>query len=358
MATGGSRLAVLALTVIALTPTRARAAPAAELVVYWSADGEASIVARVRDAARAHGAALVDRSPAAEASPEAPGMLAAGVAAYDELRFEDAAAALEQALEAVDRTGGDGLERDALADLFLYRGLTHVQRQEAGAWDELVAAARVDPTRILDPARFPPRAIEQLARARAAVAVARRARVEVAAPAGCAIAIDGADAAGGAAVVAEGDHWVRVVCPGRRTWGRRITVDRDPMPVVATPLLIEPPGDDDALIQARVAGARAVIDVRIADGFARLRHRRVDGRELDQATVAMTGPEPELAVADALARLLAAAPAGGGERWYRSRWTWAAAGAALAAAVLVPLIVIDDDGPAPVVIRPVGFPPL
>ena len=363
---GPSRLALQALTVIAvalsttLAPPRARAAPApaADLVVYWSAGGEAPIADRVRTTAQAHGAAVVDRSPAVEAAPEAPGMLAAGIAAYDDLRYDDAEAAFDQALAAVDRTGGDGLERDALADLFLYRALTHIQRGEAGAWDELVDAARVDPTRILDPARFPPRAIEQLARAHAAVAAASRAHLEVQAPEGCTVTVDGADATGGTVIVM-GDHWVRAVCPGRRTWGRRITVDRDPTTIAATPAAIAPPPDDDALIQGRVAGARAVVDVRISDGFARLRRRAIDGRELGRATVAVTGTEPELAIADALARLLAGTPTTpAARRWYRSRWTWAAAGAALAAAVLVPIIILDDSGPAPVVIRPVGFPPL
>ncbi|HVV83407.1 MAG TPA: hypothetical protein VHE35_10065, partial [Kofleriaceae bacterium] len=290
----------------AAAPARSSAAPAADLVVYWSAGGEAAIADRVRATAQAHGAALVDRSPAAEAAPEAPGMLAAGIAAYDELRFDDAAAAFDQALAACDRTGAAGLERDALADLLLYRGLTHIQRNQAGAWDDLVAAARVDPTRILDPVRFPPRAIDQLTRARQAVAAAPRAHVEVSAPAGCAVTVDGADAPDGRAEVADGEHWIRATCPGRRPWGDRVTVDREPMPVVAAPETITPPADDDALIQGRVAGAAAVVDVRIADGFARLRRRAIDGRELARATVAVSGPEPELAVADALARLLAA----------------------------------------------------
>ncbi len=337
------------------TPSAVAAGPAADLVVYWSPGREAAVVERVRTTAQVRGAALIDRSPADEPAPEAPALLAAGIAAYDELRFDDADGLFDRALAACDHSGAAGLERDALADLLLYRGLTHIQRTQLGAWDELVAAARVDPTRGLDPARFPPRAIEQLARAREAVAAVPPARLEVGAPVGCVVLIDGANAPDGRAVVALGEHWVRTACDGHRPWGRRVTVDRDPVAITATPAVIAPPGDDDALIQARVAGASSVIELQVADGFARLRHRRLDGRELGRATVAMTGATPERAVADALARMLT--KAGPAPRWYRSRVTWALAGAAVAAAVLIPVALADDGGPAGLVIRPTNWPP-
>ena len=352
---GLSSLVAVALTLQVAGPPVALAAPAADVVVYWSAGSEDAIAGRVRATAQAHGAAMVDRSPAAEIAPEAPALLAAGIAAYEDLRFEDATAAFDQALAACDRTGAAGLERDALADLMLYRALTHIARDQAGAWDELVAAARVDPTRMLDPVRFPPRAIDQLARARAAVAAAPRATLAIDAPPGCVVFVDGADPGGGPTVVAQGDHWLRALCQGHRPWGRRVAVDRDPLAITIAPVAIRPPAEDDALIQGRVAGADAVIDVVVADGFARLRRRAVDGRELGRATVAVAGAEPALAIADALARLLTVAPAPR-PRWYRSRWTWAAAGAALAAAVLVPIVILDDSSPASVVIRPTDWP--
>lgn len=347
--------AVLA-AVAAVAPAPVAAAPAADVVVVWSAQPRPALIGRLSDAARGRGAALVDRSPAATPPAEAAAALAAGIAAYDELRFDDASAALERAMTACDRSGADGLERDQLADLLLYRGLTHIQREETGAWDELVAAVRIDGARVLDPARFPPRAIEQLARARDLVAAGPRARLEVAAPAGCAVVIDGVTAADGAVAVAHGDHWVRAACPGHRPWGRRVTVDRDPVRIEATPAPIGPPGDDDALIQGRVSGARAVIELRLTGGVARLRRLAVDGRELDRVSLVLaddgTGDE---AVVAALTSMLHEREVRA--RWYRSRWAWAAAGATAVAAVLVPILILDDRGTQPVVIRP-DFPPL
>lgn len=351
----GSAIGAVALVALA-APAPVAAGPAPELVVYWSATAEPALVSRIEATARARGAAVIDQSPPRPSTPEAPRLLAAGITAYDELRFDDAAVAFDQALAACDRTGADGLERDALSDLLLYRGLTHIQQGQVGAWDELIAAVRVDATRVLDPARFPPRAIEQQVRAREAVALMPRARLEVAAPAGCTVFVDGVEAVD-AAVVPHGDHWVRAACRDHRPWGRRVTVDRDPVTITATPAATAPPDDAAALIQARAAGAPAVIDVQVLGGFARLRRRTVDGRDAGQATVALTADAEASAasVVDALAGLLGrTAPRA---RWYRSRWTWAAAGAAAAAAVLVPLLVLDDHGAATVVIRPSGWPP-
>src|SRR5262249_14268030 len=144
-------------TWIALGASTAAAAPAADLVVVWAPNAN---VAPVEDAARKAGAAPIDRSPPPPAAPDAARFIRLGIEAYDALRLEDALAALDHARAAIDRSGAAGVTTAQLADLFLYRSLVRTQQGDApGAWDELVIAATIDPARVLDPARFPPRVI-------------------------------------------------------------------------------------------------------------------------------------------------------------------------------------------------------
>lgn len=358
--------ALLAATALLLLARVAIAAPAADVVVYRAAaDDPAARRDEVRRAATEAGAAFVDRTPPPPPPPTAPGLIAEAVTAYGALRFDDAVAALDRAAAEVDATGGDGLTAGGLADLFLFRGLARVQRGDLAAWDDLVASARIDPARVLDPARFPPRAVEQLQRAQRSVTAQPRAPLTVHAPPACAVVIDGTRAtgpAGAGAVVLElapGAHWVRVACPDHAPWGRRVLVSDPGVAVTAAPAPNPPPSDDEPLVQARVVGAAAVVDVIVAGGLARLRLRRAaDGRELDRATVALAEAGPG-ALGAAVARLLAPAAAGPAtpRRWYRSRWVWAAGGAAVAAAILIPVALGGDGGGEPdIVVRPTGWP--
>ena len=328
------------------------AAPAADAVLYWAPpETPAALRVRVKSAAEAHGAAFVDRSSPAP-KPADPTRIAAAVTAYDELRFDEALALLDQAAGELDRTGAAGLDVARLAELFLYRGLARIQLgQPARAWDDLLIAARIDPSRVLDPARFPPRAIEQLERARAEVAAAPRGALRVTAPAGCVISIDGAISGDGRAELPHGAHWVDAACPEHLPWGRRIVVDRTAVEVAVAATMIAPPGDDDALIQARTLGAASVIEVTVLGGAARVRHSRSDGRELARALVTIDGD----AVTATIDRMLSPPPPPR-EKWYRSRWVWATGGALAAAAILVPVAVRETSAGARVS-RPTGVPP-
>ncbi len=345
--------AIVLAAAVALSPAGiASAAPAADVILYWAPpDAPAVLRTRSRAAAEAAGAAFVDRSPPPPRPADAA-RIAAALVAYDQLRFDEAVALLDQAAAELDRTGAAGLDVARLAELFLYRGLARIQLgQPMQAWDDLLIAARIDPTRRLDPARFPPRAIEQLERARAEVAAAPRGALRVTAAAGCVITIDGAIAGDGRAELPHGAHWIDAACPEHQPWGRRVVVDRTAVEVVVAATPIRPPGEDDALIQARALGAKSVLEVVVLGGAARLRHRRGDGRELARALVTVDSE----AVAAAIERLLAPAPPTR-ERWYRSRWVWAAGGAVAAAALIVPLAV-RDGGPGDRVVRPTGLPP-
>jgi hypothetical protein len=343
-----SFFAALAVTALgAMPPSIAAAAPAADLVVVWAPGARVEPIDVV---ARRAGAAVIDRSPAANAVPETASILKRGIEAYDALRFDDAWATLDEARALADRTGAAGLSQAQLADLFLYRGLVKIQQGELNAyWDELVTAVTIDPVRVLDPARFPPRVANELARVRQALADRKRATLAVDAPPGCTVRIDGAAASAvGSAQPLVGSHWASVTCADRAPWGTRVELTGDQLVVARNPALA-PPTDDEVLIQARTVGARAFVAVEIRSGVGTARLVGSDGHERDRRSVAVAGDLAPLA--QAVSELLEPAPA---TRWYQSRWAWAAGAAVVAAAILVPLTAaaMQDTSPSTWTVRP------
>jgi hypothetical protein len=333
-------LAAIAVMTLAGRPSTAAAAPAADVVFVWA---PGSRVAPLEDVARRAGAALIDRSPAADAVPATASFVKRGIEAYDALRFEDAWATLDEARALADRTGAAGLTQSQLADLFLYRGLVKIQQGELYAsWDELVASVAIDPVRVLDPARFPPRVATELARVHQAFASRNRATLAVDAPPGCTALIDGAPvSAVGSIQPFVGSHWVYVRCADRAPWGTRIELVGDQQ-IAARNAPLAPPTDDDALIQARTVGARAFITVEIRGGVGTARLIGVDGRMRDRRSAAITG---DLAPLAAAVQELLAPPVK--THWYQSRWAWAAGAAVLAAAVVVPVTAAFTQNPSP-----------
>jgi hypothetical protein len=323
-------LAAVCVALTAAVPVAGWAAPAADLVVVWAPGAKR---APIEEAARRAGAAVIDRSPAASAVPATASILKRGIDAYDALRFDEAWETLDEARALADRTGAAGLSQAQLADLFLYRGLVRIQQGELSAyWDELVTSVTIDPVRVLDPARFPPRVTTELARVHEALRDRKRATLAVDAPAGCSVLIDGAAASAvGTAQPLVGSHWVYVACADHAPWGTRVELTGDQL-VVARNAALAPPTDDEVLIQARTVGARAFVAVEIRSGVGTARLVGVDGRERDRRSVAVAGDLTALAAA--VSDLLGPAPT---SHWYESRWAWAAGAAALAAAVLIPV---------------------
>jgi hypothetical protein len=323
-------LAAVCVALTAAVPAAGWAAPAADLVVVWAPGARR---APIEDVARGAGAAVIDRSPAASAVPATASILKRGIDAYDALRFDEAWETLDEARALADRTGAAGLSQAQLADLFLYRGLVRIQQGELSAyWDELVTSVTIDPVRVLDPARFPPRVTTELARVHEALRDRKRATLAVDAPAGCSVLIDGAAASAvGTAQPLVGSHWVHVACADHAPWGTRVELTGDQL-VVARNAALAPPTDDELLIQARTVGARAFVAVEIRSGVGTARLVGIDGRERDRRSVAVAGDLTGLAAA--VSDLLAPAPT---SHWYESRWAWAAGAAALAAAVLIPV---------------------
>jgi len=337
-------LSTLVIVATAILPRAAAAAPAADLVVVWAPGRDVRPVAA---AARAMGAAIVDTSPATPVASAIPTLVARGIEGYDKLRYADAWQALEEARIAVDRTGAEGMTPTQLSDLFLYRGLLRTQRNDPTAFDELASAIVVDPNRVFDAARFSPDVIENLERARTTVGGRPRATLAVDAPAGCTVAIDGSTTEVAAPRV-PGTHWVRVTCPDHAPWGARVDVSAPATSVVARPVRYAAPSDAEMLIQARTAGATALIAAEVRGEVATARLIGIDGRERNRRTVAIHGSlEP---LADAVRMLLrpTAKP-----RWYTSRWAWAGAAALIAAAIAIPITAAAtrDNSPASATIR-------
>lgn len=304
------------------------AAPTADLVVVWAPGMR---TAPVEAAARRAGAALIDTSPKPAGAAQTAQLIQAGVQAFDELKFDAAWQVLERARSEVDRTGADGVTQAQLSDLFLYRALVKAQQGDTtNGWEELVAANTIDPTRELDPGRFPPRVRADFERARETVKTKARAKLTVQAPAGCATTVDGRPAPGPVDLVI-GPHWVSTRCSDRQPEGFRIELTAD-VRLPVEPRAFLPPSDTDLLVQARTAGARAFVSVEVRGGVATARLVGLDGRERDRKTMTVTG---DLApVADGVTALLTPAEK---SRWYQSKVVWGIGGALLAAIIAIPI---------------------
>ena len=323
------------------------AAPSVDAVVVWAPGVDrAPVVA----AARAAGVGVIDRSPTPAPPPAIAPLVAQAIEAYDALALDDAWAKLERARAEVDATGGGDLGPTALADLFMYRALVRTQRGDgSGAWDEWSSAAVIAPERTLDPARFAPRAVADLERARAAVAARARVGLEITDAAGCQLVLDGAATAPTASVLM-GNHWLRVSCPGAEPWGMRLAVSAATATVSVAARRNLAPADDELLVVARGAGARAFVTVVARGDLVWVRRIGGDGRERDRRTVALG--DGGAVIADAVTALMR--PAAPRLPWYRTRWAWAAGIAGATAAIAIPLTLIIAGGDAPTSATVVG----
>ena len=119
----------------------------------------------------------------------------AAIDAYDALELRRGAGdALDQAARARrPHRRGRADASAALRPVPLPRpGRSAAGRARPRAWDELVTSVVIDPTRELDPARFPPTRSRASSSARNEARAAGRAAVKLAvdAPAGCSVAVD------------------------------------------------------------------------------------------------------------------------------------------------------------------------
>jgi hypothetical protein len=141
-----------------------------------------------------------------------------------------------------------------------------------------------------------------------------------------------------------GSHWVNGSCPDSRPDGYRLELTGDiTFPFHPPPYPL--PNDNDVLAQARVAGhgLGSFVSIEVRSGVATARLVGIDGRERDRKTVNVNNGD--LApVGEALAALLVPPPP---KHWYKSKWTYAGAGALAAAIIAIPvtLILTTDNTP-------------
>jgi hypothetical protein len=340
-------LAAVAAGVLGVAPPVV-AAPTADVIVVWAPGAK---VDPIDDVARKNGAAVIDRSPTSGAQPVTAASLRRGIEAYEALRFDDAWVTLDEARALADRTGAAGLSQTQLADLFLYRGLVKTQQgDQTAAWDELITSVTIDPVRVLDPARFPPRVASLLERVHSGLADRKKVTLGVDVSAGCTALIDGAaTSATSSAQVLVGSHWVYVSCTDRAPWGTRVEVTADQL-VVARNAALAPPTDDEMLIQARTMGARAFVAVEVRAGVGTARLIGIDGRERDRRNVPIARDLAPLA--GAVTELLKPPDK---SHWYESKWAYAAGAAILAAAIAIPItaLITQDTSPSTWTAKPV-----
>lgn len=345
----------------------ARAEEPAPLVVLYAPPSAPASVSRARtalgQAARERGTVVIDLSPVAEPPPEAAQSLRRGIEAYHNFKYDVAHDELQRALQEAQQTGAAGLTSSELTDIYIYSALVASQRGDSTiTWDNFIAAAAIDPTRRLDPVRFPPRVIESYQRALDAVAAAERSDVTVQVDAHCAVLFDARPARPMEAIrVARGPHYLRVICPGHAPYGARLNVS-DPSPVIKPALDAPlPPTLDRVIDLALERGGRTVIfahvtvsrgaeptlTMQLVDVETRQEKSRIfssvraDSRAATDIRRALQGLI-DAVIAPPRNRLVTpSAPA----PWYRKPWVWGVAGAAVTAAVLLPFVVGSDPSP-------------
>jgi hypothetical protein len=332
----------------------ARAAPPPLIVFHSAEDAEGARVTLAAAAAR-NGTAFVDLSPRAEPPPKAGQLLSRAIDAYQDLRYEEALARVDEGLAEAANTGALGLSATDLADLMVYRGLVlGEQGNSAGAWDDFVRAAVVDPTRKLDPVRFAPRVAETFQRAVEAVQKGKKSEVTIEAPSECKARFDGREVTPRVPLPAAwGEHYLRVECAGSRPYGARVVVSE--VAQVLRPALLENAAVSvaDAAKLARKRGAASLLLAVVTsspDAAATLRLQLVDAataKGKDSVVVGVGGD-----IAAAAQRLIdqvvnPAKPVGPvtpPTPWYEKPWVWGVAGAAVASAVLLPFVLDSEPG--------------
>lgn len=339
----------------------AHAAPAADVVVLWSERPLGGTATAIGDAASRSSAAYIDARGDQADLPDPRPLIKRGITAYGNLELEGAINSLTAAAELVDQTGAAELDPTTLADLFLYRALAYATRgDDPRSWDDFVTVAAVQPTRVLDPANFGPRAVDRFGQARAHVAALPRGKVTLAAPAGvrCAVRIDGTAVTTREIELPFGHHWLDATCDGRAPVRRRLNVDRVALEAKIAGTELAPPDDASLLVQARTAGSRAVLVVVVRPRTALLRRIGIDGKEQDRQTVTLHGTDRDRGdLVAAINRMLEPPAPPPKEPWYKSKWVWAAGGAAIVAAILIPFAVQNSGSAPDVVVRPDGVPP-
>jgi hypothetical protein len=251
--------------------------------------------------------------PAAPA-PRAPMLLKSAVTKALRLAFDEALADLEGVIAELDATGGAGLTRNELADVFLYRGMAVARADwkalaatdgaamsaaRAQAFADYARAAVLAPDRALNPREVPPQVVADFARAVAEARQQPRASLAVRGDADATVSMDGAAparVAGGVTFhdVTYGEHFLAVEELGRAPWGKRLAVGAPTVDEAIPPRAALTLDDRIAADHARRMGALfALVAERKPGPGAQIELRLVDlsGAKRDAALVSTTRDE-------------------------------------------------------------------
>lgn len=339
------------------TEVAASAAEPGTVAVFWAPPVANQTVPEVKaafaDATRPMGARLVDASPTRLPLPAASLVpdLEAGKSAYERFDFADTIARLSALERRAEHVGGGDLDRRQLAEIFLYRGLARLETPPAeSAWDDLVQAARLDPGRALDPARFPPRAVAAYRRASTEVGEAPRAELALEVPSGATVRIDGAPSPA-TAPVTFGTHFVAVTSEAHEPWGGMVQIATS-RTRFTPPLRPYQPPQGDKLIA--LAGPKppgrlllGALERNDAGWQFTLRDITLPEGRYSSDTVRL-GEIPSRAAVHGLVRRLDSAPP-------RARWVpWAVAGCAVLVTAASVAYLVARDGSSPNVVGELG----
>jgi hypothetical protein len=357
-------LVTLHVATAAAAPTSQPARAAIQPVVWSAPSTPPATAAAVRRAleAAAPGRELLDLSPAAELPALAAERLRAGIVLYDRLRQDEARAALDQAAADATARGAAGLTPAELSDIYLYRALcAHVRGDATRAWDDFVRAAVVAPGRVLDPARFPPRAVAMMRRASDEVAAAPRGTLSVVAPGGARVVVDGNDVGPAPAQVAAlpyGQHVVRVEHPGYAAWSGVVHLAAPAQRLEPPVRRLSPPDDAALAAVAREHGTTYALLAALNrhEGEVRLEIRLVDQLGKRPFVERGRGGDAGAALARAVGAARVPAPRVTGPEgpppppprlptpWYRRVWVWSVVAAVVvSASIAIPLAVVEGN---------------
>lgn len=238
-------------------------------------------------------------------APQAAKMLAAAVAHFKDLAFEEARQLLEPALREAAETGAAGLSQEALCDLHLYLAMS-IDRADwrdlpeggapapsAEAWQAYLQSAALCPERQLYSRTFPPLARLRYTAAQAEVKRRGEGVLVVAAASDASVSVDGRPIAGGPLTLTLpfAEHFVRVERPGRVTWACRLPLSLSRLELQVPDQIFKTFSDTEAAAHARRMGAAYALVAELKPGTPpQLELRLVEvasGRRIDSTRVAL-----------------------------------------------------------------------
>ncbi|MDX2023133.1 MAG: PEGA domain-containing protein [Deltaproteobacteria bacterium] len=247
----------------------------------------------------------VDLPP--EPAPKAGKTLAAAVARFKELAFDEVRSLLLPAVEEAMATGANGLSQEELCNLHLYLAMAYERADwhdlpEGGppapppeAWQAYLQAAALCPQRQLYQRTFPPVAV-----ARHAAAVAENKRrgegtLVINAASDALISVDGRPVAAAPVSLSLpfGQHYIRVERPGRRPWANVVPLSLSRVQVDVPDQIFKTFADADAADHARRMSAAFALVAELKPGAQPAIELRlvevITGKRIDSTRVALTG---------------------------------------------------------------------